>query len=214
MQVINRPGIHHFTSHHVEESPEVLERILDPEVNLCLWRRPVQVDIAQELLALGALDLPDVRPETSSSSFSQDIITLMAEHQLDPDRFANLRADLEALVSRFSQVSEGRNLRFRLVTTTDNDCKRFHLDRRNLRLICTYQGPGTEWLTDDQVDREALAACSHCASVSRYGEPSQFHRFWVGIMRGDPANVGTGLVHRSPTIEGTGQVRVLFCLDS
>jgi hypothetical protein len=34
-------------------------------------------------------------------------------------------------------------------------------------------------------------------------------------MKGDtyPGNAGRGLVHRSPSIEGSGQTRVLFCLD-
>jgi hypothetical protein len=35
----------------------------------------------------------------------------------------------------------------------------------------------------------------------------------VGIMRGDPANQGQGLVHRSPPVSGSGQTRVLFCVD-
>ena len=32
-------------------------------------------------------------------------------------------------------------------------CPRWHVDRVPLRMLCTYQGPGTEWLDDQGVDR-------------------------------------------------------------
>jgi hypothetical protein len=51
--------------------------------------------------------------------------------------------------------------------------------------------------------------------IIRFGEPSRFEPFWVGILKGDafPGNAGRGLVHRSPQIAGSGRTRVLFCLD-
>jgi len=78
-----------------------------------------------------------------------------------------------------------------------------------------YRGPGTEWLTDVQVDRVAQASGAPNECIIRFGEPSQFDSFWVGVMKGNayPGNAGRGLVHRSPPIAGSGQTRVLFCLD-
>jgi hypothetical protein len=101
------------------------------------------------------------------------------------------------------------------VTTDDDDCRRYHVDRTHLRLLCTYRGPGTEWLTNDQVERLAQASGAPNEEIIRFGEPSQFEPFWVGILKGDafPGNARHGLVHRSPPIKGSGQTRVLFCLD-
>ncbi|UTH76828.1 DUF1826 domain-containing protein [Chromobacterium sp. IIBBL 290-4] len=39
-------------------------------------------------------------------------------------------------------------------------CPRFHADRVGLRLLCCYQGPGTEWLPDAAADRSQLGAAA------------------------------------------------------
>ncbi|MAW28366.1 MAG: hypothetical protein CMP98_06185 [Gammaproteobacteria bacterium] len=202
-----------LTAHYVSDDSDVLRKMVNPAVNLCLWRRPIQTSVAQELSVLQATDLPDFRHRTTLATFDDDLINLFNTQGLDPDGFVRLRSDLHLLITMFSRINHGQNIRFRLLTTDENDCKRFHLDRQNLRLMCTYQGPGTEWIPDNQVNREALSTCASNASILLHGQPCQFETFWVGLTRGDPANVGTGLVHRSPTIEDTGQIRALFCLD-
>jgi len=35
-------------------------------------------------------------------------------------------------------------------------CPKWHIDRVPIRLLCTYEGPGTEWLDDQSVTRSAL----------------------------------------------------------
>ena len=71
-----------------------------------------------------------------------------------------------------------------------------------------------EPLTNEQVDRVAQSRCAPNEKIIRFGEPCRLDSFWVAIMKGDPGNSGQGLVHRSPPVEGTGQIRTLFCLDS
>ena len=123
--------------------------------------------------------------------------------------------DLRRLADLFFSVGETRAVTMRLVTTDEDGCRRFHADSTSLRLLCTYRGPGTEWLTDEQVDRSAQRAGAANDDIVRFGEPSAFAPFWVGILKGTayPGNAGRGLVHRSPPIAGSGQTRVLFCLD-
>ena len=197
------------------KQPDVLHRILDPGVNLSLWQRPAQEAIRRELSHLHASHLPDVRCWTSSASFDDDLCALLGQQGLDPLALKNWRIDLGRLAELFFGISEGRDVALRLETTEDDGCRRFHVDRTHLRLLCTYRGPGTEWLTDAQVDRVAQASGAPNDCIIRFGEPSQFEPFWVGILKGDayPGNAGHGLVHRSPPIAGSGQIRVLFCLD-
>ncbi|MGD2119685.1 MAG: DUF1826 domain-containing protein [Chromatiales bacterium] len=202
-------------THIIGTRPEVLGRILDPGVNLCLWQRPVQPAVTQELASLQATQLPDVRSRTSTQSFDADVKALLQQQRLDPAAFSNWRADLRRLADLYFGVCEGRDVVLRLVTTEDDDCRRFHVDRSQLRLLCTYRGPGTEWLTDAQVDRQAQSSGAPNEDILRFGAPSHFAPFWAGILKGDafPGNAGHGLVHRSPQIAGSGQTRVLFCLD-
>jgi len=200
--------------HAVSEDPEVLNEISHPDVNLALWQRPAVTSIQQELTSLKALDLPDKRQSTTLSTFDIDVCKLLLEQGLDPNTFGALRADMRLLTDLLWRASGSPRFIFRLVTITGDECRRFHLDRTPLRLICTYQGPGTEWLPDWQVDRAALLQSASNEAITLFGDPSQFAQFWVGIMRGDPARRGRGLVHRSPPVAGTGRIRVLFCLDS
>jgi hypothetical protein len=204
------------TSHHTAgKQPDVLQRILDLGVNLCQWQRPVQQAVTRELTSLQASDLPDVRCSTSLDSFDDDVAMLLQQQGLDPLAFSNWRNDLRRLADLYFSISDDRDVTLRLVTTDDDDCRRYHVDRTHLRLLCTYRGPGTEWLTNDQVDRLAQATGAPNEEIIRFGEPSKFEPFWVGILKGDayPGNAGYGLVHRSPPISGSGETRVLFCLD-
>jgi len=194
---------------------EILRQILDPDVNLSLWQRPDRADISQELSALAPSDLPDVRCSTSLETFDDDVSMLLEEQGFDPSAFPNWRADLLSLADYYFSVSGRREVTLRLQTTNKNGCRRFHVDHTNLRLLCTYRGPGTEWLADEQVDRSALGAGVPNSDIIRFGEPAQFAPFWVGIMKGKayPGNSAHGLVHRSPQVELCGRMRVLFCLD-
>ncbi len=203
-----------ISPHHVGDEPDVLQTIADPAVNLSLWRRPLQAAVVEEVSVLEARQLPDSRVPTTLESFDDDICAHLQRHRLNPAGFEHFRADLQLLADHFAGVSGGRALKFRLVTTDDDNCRRFHVDTRHMRMLCTYRGPGTEWLTDEQVDRDALLSGAPNEAVIRFGRPSHFEPFWVGIFRGETGSSGNGLVHRSPPIEGSGQTRVLFCLDA
>ena len=201
--------------HVMGDQPGVLRRILEDDVNLALWRRPAQPAITRELSPLEAFHLPNVRCWTSPASFDDDLCALLEQQGLDPLAFRSWRIDLGRASALFFPLSGDRDVSLRLETTEDDACRRFHADRTHLRLLCTYRGPGTEWLTDAQVDRVAQANGAPNNCIIRDGEPSQFEPFWVGVLKGDayPGNAGHGLIHRSPPIAGTGLTRVLFCLD-
>ena len=201
-------------SYTVGNQAKVLSRILEPGVNLSLWQRPAQQAITQEL-SIFQTPLSAMRCWTSRASFYDDVDTLLRQQALDPSAFKHWRIDLRRLADVFFGLSEDRDVSMRLETKDDNGCRRFHVDRTHLRLLCTYHGPGTLWLTDAQADRAAQENGEPNDKIIRFGEPSCFETFWVGIMKGDayPGNAGRGLVHRSPPIAGSGRTRVLFCLD-
>ena len=210
-----KTAVPHTSTHVTSDRPTELCQVLNAGVNLCLWQRPAQPGVSSELSHLRPSHLPDVRCRASPASFGQDLSTLLSRQGLDPVAFKRWRVDLQDLADLFFSVSGGRDVTLRLETTDADGCRRFHVDRTHLRLLCTYRGPGTEWLTDRQVDRAAQAGGAPNERIIRFGEPSRFEPFWVGILKGDafPGNAGLGLVHRSPQIAGSGQTRILFCLD-
>lgn len=212
---LRAPGALETPRHLLGEHPRVLHRIQESEVNLSLWRRTPLEMVAREVARLRAADLPDVRCPTSAATFGADIDALLQRQGLDPRAFSAWRADLHRVAGLFFAVSGTADVTARLETTETDGCRRFHVDRTRLRLLCTYRGPGTEWLPDEQVDRDAQGNGAPNEQILRFGEPSRFEPFWVGILKGDayPGNAGRGLVHRSPPIAGSGRARLLFCLD-
>ncbi|MEM1190932.1 MAG: DUF1826 domain-containing protein [Pseudomonadota bacterium] len=202
-------------THIITDTSAELSAILEPGVNLSVWRRPEAQEISEELVVLQPHHLPDVRCPTSPSTFAADVSRLLKQSGLPPEAFSLWRADLHRLALLYFPLAVGRRVTLRLETTDQDGCRRFHTDRTHLRLLCTFRGPGTEWLMDTQVDRDAERANASNDEILRYGEPSQLQSFWVGILKGTafPGNAQHGLVHRSPPIGQSGQVRVLFCLD-
>jgi hypothetical protein len=195
--------------------PRVLREIHGPGVNLVLWRRPAEPRIAAEVAGLAPGALPDVRAEVQVETAEGDVRGVLARQGLPPGALDHWEADMVALIRRFAPLAAGHPIHLRLETLDGDGCRRFHVDRCRLRLLCTYRGPGTEWLPNRQVDREALYQHRPNEEVLAHGAPERMEPFSVGVMKGEsyPGNEGNGLVHRSPPVSGTGHTRVLLCLD-
>ena len=202
--------------HLIGDDPEILRRIQEKGVNLCLWQRDVQPEIVRELSFLTVSSLPELRCTTTAASLDADVCHLLSQQGINPDGLDNWRKDMQQLANVYFSLSNDRQVTLRIEFSDGTRCPRFHVDRTHLRLLCTYKGPGTEWLSNEQVDRHAQANGAANESIVRYGEPKRFNTYSVGIMKGEiyPGNSGNGLVHRSPANTGENQSRILFCLDS
>lgn len=204
-----------YAAHRFVYTRSALTQILDPEVNLCVWLRKPADSVSTEVAKLAADSLPDVRSRTCARTAAKDAARLLEGRGFDPDQFPNWLKDIADLAAAYEQVSGEGEFTLRLETLADDGCTRFHVDRTSLRLICTYRGPGTEWLPNMQADRQALQTGAENESIIRYGQPWRFATGAVGIMKGSrfPGNASNGLVHRSPPVAASGEVRVLVCLD-
>lgn len=109
--------------------------------------------------------------------------------------------DAAALSNLFAEVMQARYLRLRLDVVTTNACSKFHVDAISARLVCTYRGAGTQY------------------GISQGGgEPARVFTVPTGapiLLRGSPwpSRSPTGLLHRSPPIEGTGAARLVLVID-
>lgn len=90
-------------------------------------------------------------------------------------------------------------LRFDVVTT--NACRKFHIDAVTARLVCTYRGTGTQYgISIDGAEPRRVSTVPTGAPILLRGT------LW-------PEHPKSGLLHRSPPIEGTGETRLMFVLD-
>ena len=110
-----------------------------------------------------------------------------------------LVADIEALASRFAELTGKSSLRVRLEGVTTNACKKVHADYTDVRLITTYAGPGTDYAPHGDGD------C--CLERVRTGAVALFKGRLFGEGH-DPC------LHRSPPIEGSGKARLVLVIDT
>jgi hypothetical protein len=183
---------------------------------MVVWQRDSSPALVQ---ALASLELPrEIRAPLHRLDATRQIASLLAAAGADSQRLSTWIEDLAAMATRFGDLVDSlpppHPITLRIETLSDDGCRRFHVDRSRLRLLCTYRGPGTEWLSEEQVDRDALYGHLPNERILKQGRPRRLEPFWVAIMRGECYPGGVGQVHRSPEIAGTGVSRLLFCLDA
>ncbi len=129
-----------------------------------------------------------------------------------------LVADLRRLVPQFLEATGNTRLFARLKVIDHDGCRRFHRDFIKLRALVTYSGPGTEWLSEDNLRRAHLDDEGDVDEVNR-----RIVVDWPRVRRADAGDVlwlkgveyrgSSGAVHRSPAVQGTGIRRVVLKLD-
>lgn len=125
--------------------------------------------------------------------------------------------ELRRLIGRFAAAADIMAIRVRLEVERDDRCRYFHTDRIGLRLLCTYLGPGTEWVPDAFANRSALGGGDNAAIVPDPRRVERLAPFWVGLFKGDlhPDCTGRGCIHRSPPIEHSrNAARILLTIDN
>ena len=122
-----------------------------------------------------------------------------------------LLEDAIALVRDYCEISGLSQARMRLEQIRGDSCRRFHVDNVGLRMLCTYVGPGTEWVPPVLAlgqNREDINA--ETIRRIRTGD--------VAILKGSAwSGVGLkGILHRSPPLSGRPEderIRLLLTID-
>ncbi|WP_437590337.1 DUF1826 domain-containing protein [Sorangium sp. So ce1000] len=205
---------------HIDaRDPEDLAAILRPGINLC--RIPRRLDPAFGAWLAARLDTEPFAVEAVLDAARPDPTQLVAATPPSPEREA-LAADIADLARRYARLAGCARVRAELAVQARDGCRKFHADYVGLRLLCTYAGPGTEWIPNEAVRREMLArpgvpiAEANRAIVAFSGAVRFAATGEVLLLKGEvfPGNAGNGAVHRSPPVEAAGARRLLLTLDS
>lgn len=190
-----------------------LAEVLHDGVNLAVWQRrlPVHLEDFCGLLAASDETLADSRVIDCAGTWQPGLADL-ANRFAGLDGHAAFVADVTWLVELYTELLEARRIGLRLRLLDKAMCPRFHVDPVPLRLVCSYAGPGSQWLAEGAMDRrrlgDALAEPTAAEAIHslRSGE--------VALLKGErwKGNEGAGLIHRSPTL-AAGQRRLLLTLD-
>lgn len=133
----------------------------------------------------------------------------------------DLLADICLLVNIYADLMDCPSVGIRLEVLKHAMCPKFHIDRTGIRLLCTYLGPGTEWLEEAFSNKNAFASAHptddafnqslilHPQGIRQAPEQALVllkGSLWQGNQHG-------GAIHRSPQIVAT-ITRVVLVLDA
>ena len=131
----------------IGRSAEGLADIDRPGIELAAWQRGPDPAWAGWLAALPADAVPacrlEVAPDDAVHSLNAHFDVCGIPCGQPRDAFV---ADIASLVTRFAALARTHTVRLRLDAITGDACRRWHRDCVRLRLICTYRGPGTQWV--------------------------------------------------------------------
>lgn len=193
-----------------------LTALYDDAVSVVVLRRPVDTEIHRFVTEALAEDTP--ARLFRLDAVSPDLADLFPAVANAPGARA-FTEEIRMLAQVYADLLDVEQLGLRITVTRGAMCPRFHVDRVGMRLVCTYQGPGTEWLDHGDVNRSRIG---HAAGGLPDAESGlirsgalikQTSPFEVGLFKGErwEGNTGRGAVHRSPS---GGARRVLLTLES
>ncbi len=196
----------------IGKDERILMNIRQKEINIAIWNR----DIKHLQLEVKHLMQKSIKFHASGSI---EDISLSLKNDLEEnfEHSSQLLVDIIRQVELFERTSKASSFNLLLATVNTNMCRRFHTDMNDLRMLCTYSGPGTLWLTENNLDRDALyTPVSNDGIALNENEVQQAQLGATIILKGAiyPIEGTQAIVHRSPTIEESGQKRLLLRIDT
>ncbi|MEM9985047.1 MAG: DUF1826 domain-containing protein [Bacteroidota bacterium] len=189
--------------------PSVLKDIHDPAKNIAIYQRNIE-RLGQELHQLAEQSV-----EFRASGSIADILSQLrdyAEAALSP--CPALIEDVNLQLNLFQKTTQSSTFRLLFATVCTNMCRKFHTDVNELRLLCTYFGPGTLWVPDDAIGQAASTSRETRGELSLdLTQVQQAGSGDVVLLKGALYPGANPILHRSPTIEENGDKRLLLRID-
>ncbi|MEM6396634.1 MAG: DUF1826 domain-containing protein [Bacteroidota bacterium] len=207
LQTVAQAGYKGITNWAIGSSSDILASIHDKHVNIAIYERDTK-SLAYEIRSL-----LEQQVEFRASGDVQTVVSDMRK-AINPKKHALVIQDIQELLIYFQRVTGSETFRLLLATINTNMCRKFHTDINDIRLLCTYSGPGTLWLTDDNINRRARSDDARIAIDEH--RIQQADTGAVVLLKGAmyPHKETKAVVHRSPTIEESGEQRLLLRIDT
>ena len=186
----------------IVDRKEDLQLIAKPSCAAAIWRRQSPRMFQNWIDALEPDQLPEprviVRPNVIHNAVLEACEAFETPYCTERTNFI---IDVCSLADVFAKTMNAPYLRLRLDVVNSNACRRFHVDAITARLICTYRGTGTQYgISENGAEPQRVFTVPTGAPILLRG------KLW-------PETPQTGLLHRSPPIEGTNETRLVLVLD-
>lgn len=190
--------------------------IRSPEINVAVVQRALPAHLRTALRR--AVGTCEIRCSYEGSVRTLDTSALLGA-SFEPEVLEPLGEDIASLAIAYARAARKEHLKISLHTVTDDACRKFHADYVDLRLLCTYVGPGTEVLDEPGLRRlEMENADPHLVANPKIRGGAALFRAGEGdvvLLKGRAyrGNADRGAVHRSPPIEAAGERRLVLKID-
>ncbi|EKO3929147.1 DUF1826 domain-containing protein [Vibrio metschnikovii] len=197
--------------------PSILTDIYQPEHNIAIWQRGLSTELQHniELLMQQAKSLALALSVTPANAAE-----LLHDKLVDYAGAKVLSEDIALIVDMFCCLFDAQEVVVRLTILDKPMCPKFHVDHVPCRLVTTYAGSATQWLSNQGLDRTKLGAGSFgqpddCSGL--FAKESVIHQMATGdvaLLKGSgwEGNENNGLVHRSPAYV-PNERRLLLTID-
>ena len=190
------------------DAAEGLAAIGNPGMELVIWRRALPQCLQTWLDRMDESCLPDIRVLVRPSDLRRAVEPHFDDCGMPPGDMRDLLlGDVDDLVSAFARITQSDLVDVRLERIGHDACWKFHRDCVEARILTTYRGPATEWVQPIDAERALREQRSYKGPLERF----RVHD--VAIFKGSCVGPGSGIVHRSPPVAGTGRTRLLLCLN-
>jgi len=182
--------------------PEILGDVHCPGVAAAIWTRRCDAGFEQWIDSLPEDRLPEFRTVLPVHLAEAAAIAACDQAKLPQGPELNmLTGDIAALALMLAKALTVRRIRIRLDVASDAMCPKFHMDNVTARLLCTYRGPGTEYVpAGSETDANRIRTVKRGSAALFRGAA------W-------PGEEQTGLLHRSPGIAPGAGPRLLLVID-
>jgi len=178
------------------------------KIELIIWKRRLPFCLDKWLVKLCPEELPNGRVLIEPQHVRTAMLHIFEQSRTPCDSASDmLIEDISLLVREFASIMNETLVDVRLEAVSHDACWKFHRDCVAGRLITTYRGTTTQWVTESQ---EASALREQ---LEFKGDIQHLPKHAVALFRGNCAAPARGIVHRSPPIAGTGETRLLLCLN-
>lgn len=194
----------------ISDNPLVLADIYQPVVDFAIWQRKLEAslehDIARLMMKHQRFSFRVVlRPEEVSEWLTA---------QWPGSYLEIFQTDVQKLVTMFADLFDLTHVGMRLELVEKTLCPLFHVDKVMARLVTTYHGAATEWLSEDNLNRQALKLRNHEHVMRDSAKLQAAEAGDVLLFKGQEWSPGKveGVVHRSAQASSDSR-RLLLTLD-
>ena len=209
----------------VDEISE-LDVIQEDTVQLAVWRAATMQQFTTKLqdpsivpsslpTFEGTVTCDNVRQKLTARFCPRWKLRSKSRRALTDDEAKDFIDEITNLVQIFGEISQSDAVYVKLHLVDDNGCAYWHQDCVDYRLVKTYRGPCTEWVSPEHSEatlRRYKYNSKHARSLSH--RDVAIFKGRGETQEGDDHLNQPGIVHRSPRVsEGSSVVRLVLVLD-